>query len=152
SALALAGAPNDLTVAYIQRLPSLSWVENSANPKVEGWPALGQAVTWRGYVRNFSSTTRRAGRYAWGWDGKQVASGAVGVPAGGTATVDYVRAWDFQRHALALAVDTNNAVAEDEEQNNTLTVVSDALALGLWVEQSVYDYFLVHQRELAGAH
>ena len=46
---------NDLTVSHIQRLPSLSWVWDSANPKVEGWPTVGQSVTWRGYIKNFSS-------------------------------------------------------------------------------------------------
>jgi hypothetical protein len=147
-----AAAPNDLTVGYIQRLPSLSWVQDSANPKVEGWPAVGQSVTWRGYIRNFSTVARAGVRYAWSWDGAQVASGAVNLPASGTATVDYPRVWDFSRHTLTLAIDTDNAIAEDEEHNNDLTVVSDALALGLWVEQSVYDYFLLHQHELAGAY
>jgi CARDB len=152
SNLGVLAAPNDLTVAYIRRLPALSWVWDSANPKVEGWPAVGQQVTWRGYIRNFSATPRNAVRYAWYWDGAQVASGTVDLPAGGTASVDYARAWDFTRHALKLVIDTNNAVAEDEEQNNDVTIASDALALGLWVEQSVYDYFLAHQRELVGAH
>ncbi|HWZ91324.1 MAG TPA: hypothetical protein VNW92_20825 [Polyangiaceae bacterium] len=29
--------------------------------------------------------------------------------------------------------------------------MSNALSLGLWVEQSTYNYFLAHQRELSGA-
>ena len=36
---------NDLTVSHIQRVPVLNWVENSANPTVEGWPAVGSNVT-----------------------------------------------------------------------------------------------------------
>jgi hypothetical protein len=147
-----AATMNDLTVGYIQRLPSLAWVQDSSNPKVEGWPTVGQQVTWRGYVRNFSSVARPAVQYAWLWDGAQVASGSVAVAANGTATVDYAHAWDFSRHRLQLVIDPQNAIAEDEEQNNDLTIYSDALSLGLWVEQSVYDYFLAHQHDLAGVH
>src|SRR5437763_14820028 len=75
-----AAAPNDLTVGYIQRLPSLSWVQDSANPKVEGWPAVGQRVTWRGYIRNFSTVARAGVRYAWSWAGAQGATCAVDPP------------------------------------------------------------------------
>jgi hypothetical protein len=143
---------NDLTIGYIQRLPVMNWVLNSTSPQTDGWPTVGQSVTWRGFVRNFSSTARSNVQYKWTWDGVQVASGTVSIAANGTATVDYVRAWDFARHNLKLSIDTTNAVAEDEEQNNDLTVVTNAISLGLWVEQSLYNYFLAHQRELAGAH
>src|SRR5262249_18472493 len=49
-------------------------------------------------------------------------------------------------------IDTGNAVAEEEEQNNDLSVYTNAISIGLWVEQTVYNYFLAHQRELSGAH
>jgi hypothetical protein len=143
---------NDLTVGYIQRVPAMDWVLNSANPKVDGWPSVGQNVTWRGFIRNISGTARNGVQYRWLWDGAQVATGSVNIAANGTASVDYVRAWDFSRHELKLVIDTANAVAEDEENNNELAVVSNALSLGLWVEQSVYDYFKAHQRDLSGVH
>jgi hypothetical protein len=143
---------NDLTVAYIQRLPVMNWVDNSTHPTTDGWPSVGQNVTWRGFVKNFSSTARNNVQYKWFFDGVQVASGTFNVAANGTASIDLVRAWDFNRHALKLAIDTNSAVAEEEEQNNDLTVTTNAISLGLWVEQTVYNYFLAHQRELTGAH
>jgi len=67
-ALAVASAlttTNDLTVAYIQRLPVLSWIQNSPNPAVEGWPAVGQPVTWRGFVRNVSPVPRNNVQVRW---------------------------------------------------------------------------------------
>ncbi|HEY3500948.1 MAG TPA: CARDB domain-containing protein [Polyangiaceae bacterium] len=142
---------NDLTVAYVQRLPILSWVEGSTNPTRDGWPSVGQSVTWRGVVRNFSSSARSNVQYRWFWDGAQVAQGTFSVAANASVNVDLARTWDFDRHSVRLVIDTANTVSEEEEQNNELTVVSNAVNLGLWVEQGVYDYFLAHQRELAGA-
>src|SRR5262245_26733099 len=77
---------NDLTVGYIQRVPVMSWVQGSTNPKVEGWPAVGQSVTWRGFVRNLSGTARNGVQYRWLWDGAQVATGTVNIAANGTAS------------------------------------------------------------------
>jgi len=141
---------NDLTVSHIQRLPTLSWVWDSPNPKVEGWPTAGQSVTWRGFIKNFSSVSRNVA-YKWFFDGTQVASSSVSVAANGTGAVDLARTWDFNRHTIKLVVDPANVIAEDEEQNNDLTVYSNAISAGFWVEQSVYDYFKAHQRELTGA-
>jgi hypothetical protein len=141
---------NDLTVTYIQRLPTLSWVENSTNPKVDGWPTAGQNVTWRGFIKNFSATARTV-QWKWLVDGAQVKTGSVAVAANATASADLVRAWDFNRHNIQLTIDPANLIAEDEEGNNSLTVASNAISAGFWVEQSVYDYFLAHQRELTGA-
>jgi hypothetical protein len=143
---------NDLTVANIQRLPVMNWVTNSTHPTTDGWPTVGQNVTWRGFAKNFSSTARNNVQYKWFFDGVQVASGTFNVGANGTASIDLVRAWDFSRHTLKLSIDTSNIVAEDEEQNNDLSVYTNAISLGLWVEQTVYNFFLAHQRELSGAH
>jgi hypothetical protein len=143
---------NDLTVSHIQRLPVLNWVQNSTNPTRDGWPTVGQSVTWRGVVKNFSSVARNNVQYRFFWDGTQIAQGTVNLPANGSVNVDVARTWDFNRHTLRLAVDTGNAVSEEEEQNNELTVFSNALSLGLWVEQGLYNHFLAHQRELGGAH
>lgn len=142
---------NDLTVQYIQRQPLLNWVENSANPTREGWPAIGQSVTWRGFIKNFSSLARSNVRYEWRWDNTLVKSGTFNIAANGVATVTYPRNWDFSRHNLRLAIDTTNLVSENEEQNNSLTVVSNAINVGFWVEQGTYDHFKNHQRDLVGA-
>ncbi len=141
---------NDVTISHIQRVPTLNWVENSTNPTVEGWPAAGSNVTWRGHIKNFSSSSRSVG-YRWFFDGVQVGSGSVTIAANGTGQADLVRTWDFNRHNIQLVVDPTNAIAEQEEANNSLTVVSNAISVGFWVEQGVYDYFLAHQRELTGA-
>jgi hypothetical protein len=142
---------NDLTISHIQRLPVLNWVQDSTNPKVEGWPTAGQSVTWRGFIKNFSTSSHTV-QFQWFFDGTQVQSGQVTIAANGTGNADLVRAWDFNRHNIQLVIDPANLIAEDEEQNNSLTVVSNAISVGFWVEQSLYNYFLAHQRELTGVH
>jgi CARDB len=126
---------DDLTVAYIQRVT-----------------AVGNVATWRASIRNFSALGRSAVRYRWEFDGVTATGGAVSIPAQGSASVEFPIFEGSGRHALRLVIDTDDAVSECEEHNNDLTVLTDATSLGLWVEQRVYDYFLAHQRELAGAH
>ncbi|HXK16436.1 MAG TPA: carbohydrate-binding domain-containing protein [Polyangiaceae bacterium] len=146
---ALTPATDDLDVGFIQRLPALDYVQNSTNPRVEGWPAVGQSVTWRGNVHNFSSAARTV-NYVWTVDGATVKSGSITLPAQSVSFVDYAAPWAFQRHQLKLSVDTSNSFAEVEENNNSLTVFTDALSVGFYVEQGLYDYFNTHQHELVG--
>ena len=146
SQLALA-TTNDITVGYIQRRPVMDWVEASSNPTVEGWPAVGSVVTWRGFVRNFGPA-RTGVQVRWFVDDIPVLTGTTALPANGTAEVNLSRPWDFARHAIRLEIDGNNAVAEEEEGNNSLTVDSDAISVGFWVEQSLYNYFRDRQRDL----
>ena len=57
---AAAGVSNDLDVGWISRHPEIEYVWNNANPKVEGWPTVGDPVTWRAHVRNWSSEAKTA--------------------------------------------------------------------------------------------
>jgi hypothetical protein len=148
-ALFLLAAPAgaDLTIAYISRLPEIDYVWNSSRPNVEGWPAAGQQVTWRGHVRNFASSTARNVIYRWLLDGNEVSRG-TGDFAPGTTSVDYPWTWTFSRHRLSLEVDIAKAIAEPSELNNRLEVFTDALSVGFWVEQSLYDHFRQNQHRL----
>lgn len=148
------GAPRqtDFTIAYIQREPIIPFVVGAADPTREGWPAVGDSVTWRGTIKNYAGTASTAIGYRWYWDDQLVGSGSVSVPPNGTATAAYVRPWNFERHQLKLVIDPDNAVAEEEELNNELSVYSNALSVGWYVEQGSIDFFYEHQRKLAGAH
>ena len=144
SSIALA---DDLTVSYISRLPEIEYVWNSGNPVREGWPAEGQEITWRAHIRNASSGPVAAA-YEWQIDGAPQAAGSIDIPANATADVDLPWRWTFDRHRIALIVDPANRIGEESERNNSLEIFSDALSVGFWVEQSFYDYFNLHQRDL----
>jgi hypothetical protein len=143
--LAPAALAGDLTVTHISRLPEIDYVWGSANPTRDGWPADGQQIVWRANVKNFSqNATTRA--YRWTLDGLTIARGTQTFAANATTFVDLPRTWSFDRHRLAFEVDA--AADEESAANNRLEIFTDALSVGFWVEQSLYDYFRLHQRDL----
>jgi len=142
---------DDLTVGWIARLPRISYVWNSPEPWVDGWPARGQKVRWQAVIKNWFSDVNSVD-YIWYLDGVPVDSGTVTVTGDDTAHVDYAWSWQFERHELKIVIDPHNSIYEEEEQNNSLGVFTDAISVGFWVEKSVYEYFRKYQKELAGVH
>jgi hypothetical protein len=146
-----AAAGGDLTVGWIGRSPRLDYVWGSQDPEREGWPAPGQSVTWEAHVKSWFDRDLPAVSYRWLLDGGEVARGHVDLPAGASVTVDLPWTWAFTRHELTFEIDFVGLVAEDEEGNNRLSVFTDALSVGFYVEQSLYALFHEKQHLLAGA-
>lgn len=141
---------NDLDVGWISRQPEIDYVWNSSSsPRVEGWPAPGEAVTWRAHVRNWSGSARTLS-WQWRLDGEVAASGTATFAADAFTTIDFEWPWTFERHQLAFVVDSTNVLSEESELNNSLTIFTDALAVGLWVEQSFYRFMQENQHRLPG--
>lgn len=138
----------DLSIGWISRAPAIDYVWGSANPTRDGWPALGQRVTWQAHVKNWAKNARQNVAYRWLLDGVAVDSGKVEIPANSVKTVDFPWDWKFERHELKFVIDPANAFKEEEERNNDLLIYTDAITIGFYVEQSVYDYFRQHQRKL----
>ena len=138
---------SDLTVGWISRLPEIDYVWNSSSPAVEGWPAAGSTVTWRANVRSWFDTPQTIG-YVWKADGREVARGTATLAPNAYTPIDLPRTWTFTRERLSIAIDTGRSVTEQSEVNNTLEIFSDALSVGLWVEQGFYDYFRANQSAL----
>jgi hypothetical protein len=133
---------NNLTIGWISRLPNMDYVWNSPNPAVDGWPAEGQQVVWRAYVKNWTSSIKRGVMFQWLLDGSVVASGTIDIQAGKYAFTDFTWTWTFDRHILDFVLEP------EREGNNHLAIHINAITLGLYVEQSVYDYFHEHQHKL----
>ena len=143
---------DDLTIGYIGRIPRLDFVWGSPDPDTEGWPAAGQLVRWQANVKNWTTRNLQGVTYKWIMDGIAADSGAVNLPAGDTVSVYYPWLWSFTRHVLTFEIDPNNRVPEEEEQNNSLTISTNAIGVGLYVEQSVYNYFRQYQKLLPNVH
>jgi Tol biopolymer transport system component len=133
----------DLDVAYIGRTPRYDYDADKNSP------SQGDLVIFEGHIANRGGKPSGNFNYAWFIDGVNVYSAAHASLAPGemvTLTINWT--WQNGPHTVRLSLDPNDTIREVSEQNNTIEDPTDALAIGLWVEQSVYDYFNQHQIEL----
>ncbi len=126
---------NDLSVRLIKRLPTQD----------------GHTVVWQAQVKNWARFPVSQVHYAWYLDGVEVGKGRINMPPGYTVYVLLPLPRTVERHELRFVLDDLNAVTEFEEGNNALSVSTDALPVGFYVDQIVYNYFHQHQHRLAGA-
>ena len=56
-------------------------------------------------------------------------------------TSDLPWTWKFERHGVGVVLDPNDVLEEESEFNNTLEVFTDALSVGFWAEESLYNFF-----------
>jgi hypothetical protein len=126
----------------------MDYVENSANPRVDGWPKEGQEVIWRAAVRSYSRLAREGVPYRWSLDGEDFDWGTVNVPAFATVSVDLKRPWTFERRTLRFHLDPGGVIEEEEKANNSVAVSTDAISAAFYVEESHYNYFREHQFKL----
>lgn len=138
----------DLTVGFIARLPRIDYIWGSPNPAVEGWPAVDDTVIWQINIRNWAEDDYSAVHYKWLLDGVDVDSGTVPMFAQSDTTVDFPWVWTFDRHELKFIIDPDDLIQEEEEQNNEQSIYTNAISVGFYVEQSVYDYFHQYQKYL----
>lgn len=139
---------DDFSVAWIQRLPVMDYVWDSAQPDQDGWPAVGSTVTWRARVKSWWPYPREDVAYRWLLDGTVVAEGLTDLGPKGYTDVDLPWTWTFDRHVLRFEIDPANAVAEFSETNNVVETWTDAITVAFWVEEAIYDHFHAHQKEL----
>lgn len=133
----------DLNVASIGRSPRYDYDQS------QNQPLPGERVAFSGRVANRGSADTGRFSYEWRIDGERVSSGAFPNLAPGEMveiSMDWV--WQSGAHTVSLALDPEDLVREVSQANNRVEDRTDALALGLWVEQSVYDWFNLHQVEL----
>lgn len=140
----LAARQDDLDVTYIQCTPRYNYDAAKNNP------APGDLVTFNGHIKNWDNYSPEVG-YRWELDGIPVAYGTLSPMAPGEERV-VTWQWNFANgpHQVKLIVDPNNLVPEASEVNNAIEDRTDGVIVGFWVEQSLYDYFHAHQRELPG--
>lgn len=137
-------AQTDIDVLYIQKTPLLNY--DAANG---GWPAVGSTVTWNAKVKNWGTVTLPAFTCEWWLDGQKVRTDTVAnLAAGEVRNVTFQWVWQQSPHVLEFRADTGDVVSEVSESNNTHSITTNALTIGSWVEQSLYDWFHAHQIEL----
>jgi len=137
---------DDIEIWYIERLPRIAYDGPNG-----GWPAPGAQVTWRGHVYNWGKQPVKA-HYEWWLDGGRVSDGEVVIPVappGHEATpIDLPWSWNQERHELTLRITPVDPLEELIVTDNELSIQTDALAVGFWVEESVWAHHHEHQHEL----
>jgi hypothetical protein len=138
----LGGRPDlaDLDVTYIHRNPSYAY------DAVPNTPRVGQAVTYDAHVVNQGGRLISTFAYRWRLDGKELRAGeyATSLPAFGEATLSLTLPWTAVDHRLEFQASTSDS--ELSTQNNSLSIDTNAITLGLWVERSAYLYFRDYQQ------
>jgi hypothetical protein len=136
------GLQVDLDVTFIERTPRYAY------DAAKNMPAPGDLVTFRGHVRNWSNFTASVD-YRWEMDGAVVASGTLNnLYADADQVVELPWVWQDGPHDLKFTVDPLDRVAESSELNNSLSIRTNAIAVGLWVEQGLHAYFQTYQKAL----
>jgi hypothetical protein len=136
----LAGRPDlpDLDIMYIHRDPVYAYdaVRNEPNP--------GDSVSFIAHILNAGGLTSASAPYEWLLDGREVQSGTLeAVPASSETTLTLPWNWSSSPHTLELRL--LPAEPEISAANDTLTIRTDALTLGYWIERSAWKYFLDRQ-------
>ena len=133
----------DLDIANIERLPRYDY------DAAKNQPAPGDTVTFQARVANRGGQATGAFAYTWYIDAIPALSGSgVNLTPGAATVLSLPWIWQAGLHVIRLQVDPGNLIPEVSEQNNSVEERISALAVGLWVEQSVYDWFNTHQVEL----
>jgi hypothetical protein len=133
-----AAAVEDLSVAWISRLPKIDYVWGSQKPRREGWPSRGDSVTWVAHVRNLTGRELPEVTYRWLVDGEVARSATVKVHRRRVTELELPWTWDGRRHEIVFEIDPLDSIAEIEERNNRLLIHTDALAVGFWVEKRLW--------------
>lgn len=137
------GTNPDIDVLYVERTPRLAF-NPSDTTYSSGQYALGQTVTFLAHVRNWGAQTA-AVPFVWLLDGDPVSSGTISVPAGGRATAPFSWPWTPATHDLEFIADPAGTLTEFSKLNNRVSLRTNSLRVGLWVEQSLANYFHEHQ-------
>ncbi len=133
----------DLNAAYIARLPRYDYTAT------KNQPAPGDSVTFQAVVANRGGQNTGTFAYEWYIDSLQVMNSTYpNLLPGESITLSLGWTWQNGPHTVRIELDPVNLIAEVSEQNNAVEDRTNALAVGFWVEQSVYDWFNVHQVEL----
>jgi hypothetical protein len=149
----------DINVTYISRLPPINYTANPNTPQVDDDPATPQRediVTWTAHVRNRGNHPVKNIKCLWEILDR---TGNIEIKEGKPEVIEVLEVdkevevklklkYDLSKtHFIIFTADPDNEIDELSEKNNRIGVKADALMVGLWVEQSVYDFFEDHQYE-----
>lgn len=126
----------DLDVTYISREPRYKW------NATKQWPDPGESVTFKAHIINKGTIGSGGYLFEWRIDNQIVAVGSAdSITQKGEMIQEFDWEWQPGRHHVSFEVDPQNLISETAETNNKIIDATDALTIGFWVEETVYDDF-----------
>ena len=124
----------DLDVTYISREPRYGW--DTTQP----WPNIGENVTFKAHIINKGSTGSGVFDYEWRVDDQILSNGSgKNLQPQEEAIIEFNWEWQMGRHFVGFEVDPSNLIPESAENNNKIEDATDAMTIGFWVEETVYN-------------
>ncbi len=139
-----ANSQADIDVLYIERTPRLAFDPNDMTYS-SGLPASGQPVAYLAHVKNWGPVAADV-PFEWWFDGALMQTGSIHLASLQEVAVPFPWNWDPAEHTIEFRADPGNTLPDVSPLNNRRTIRSNALLVGLWVEQSLYSWF--HQTQL----
>lgn len=129
----------DLDIEYIHRDPAYAYDGYPNRPRP------GDEIQYTAHVSNAGGEPAAPFSYEWKLDEGTVGAGRVteGLRPGEETTISLTQRSDGSPHSLSLVL--NPGGDDGFDANNTETLQTDALSLGLWIEEGALKYFNAHQ-------
>ena len=140
---ALTGRPDlpDLDVTYIHRAPVYPY------DAAKNAPSPGDSVTFEAHVRNAGGQPAPPFQYTWTLDHDVLVRGGFPTALAPAQEVTIRLRWRWQGGPHDLTFRLHATSDQISTPHDRLTIRTNALALGFWVEQDAYQYFRDHQWE-----
>src|SRR6266540_3359827 len=149
----------DLDVTYISRTPMYNrysvWYTADLRPYLQPgtendkrWPSPGEIVTFTAHIMNKGTINSGSFTFKWFMDGIEVATGThSSLSPNQEETESYQWPWAHTlngeqllgEHTIKFMVDSNNAIYETYESNNSIEDRTDAISLFLAVTPELYN-------------
>lgn len=130
------GAPDlpDLDVTYIHRSPAYPF------DAAKNDPHTGDPVTFTAHIQNAGYRPSLVTPYRWTLGARVLGEGEIPpLEPGQDMSFDIGWRWETGPHEVKFSIDPTTQ--EISKGNNSVTIRTDALSLGFWVERGAYDYF-----------
>jgi hypothetical protein len=126
----------DLDVGYISRTPAFAY------DGAQKWPNPGQMVTFTGHIANRGGQASGAFNYRWSVDGlNQPLQNNGSLNPGQETTLTFTWQWQSGDHLIRLTLDPSDQIGEFSKTNNSVEDRTNAITLGVYVDQAFYDFF-----------
>lgn len=131
----------DIDLLFIERLPRIDYDAPDLG-NGPGWPAEGSDVRWVAHIRSRNNPPATIG-YEWRVDGEVVERGTMTISRPRDYAIWLDRKW--KRAGETITLNLNVPSWDSNSHNNRLTLRTNALAVGFWVEEGLVNHWYSYQ-------